>query len=170
MVQSSDLQTKPPQPMSGMMGEDLRARGINAIEEQVILPHDGWGVIVHFTNEHGTHWSYESAGCYRPTASREEALEEAAAHANSLIELWGPWPRPAAKSPSVVSLIPAGELWQECCVRGCRTEPVNLCCERCEQHCRCHADAQQRAELEAVAPGLQARVAEYDDQARRGFE
>lgn len=65
---------------------------------------------------------------------------------------------------------PVGELWQECCIRGCQTEPVNACCERCERHCACHAAAGERAEIEAIAPGLLAKVSEYDDQARRGIE
>lgn len=34
----------------------------------------------------------------------------------------------------------------------------------------CQADAEERAEIEAIAPGLLQKVAEYDDQAKRGIE
>jgi hypothetical protein len=66
--------------------------------------------------------------------------------------------------------LPKGQLWQECGVRGCRAEPANLCCERCDRHCTCEQDIRERIELEAAAPGLQQKVAEYDDQAQRGIE
>jgi hypothetical protein len=61
-----------------------------------------------------------------------------------------------------------GQLWQEC--PRCHAEPVCVDCERCETHCRCERDAQDRqqiADVETAHPGLLQRVAEHHEHGRR---
>lgn len=55
-----------------------------------------------------------------------------------------------------------GQLWQECCVRGCHNEPVCVDCERCQaRHCNCPTpdeEAAERAERAAKAQAKRAAI------------
>lgn len=61
-----------------------------------------------------------------------------------------------------------GQLWQECL--DCETEPVCIDCERCERHCSCTQDAEDRRQMrdfEKAYPGLLNKVQRHYEDGER---